>query len=140
MKRYVLTIALALLLCCPALGAWAEAGGAERFYGTWNTGDVTVNIRPKGEDIQLRAVRSVAVDQRYLLEYDACWYDGKTGTVQCAGVARSHQVYNLLTGEWKESDWSLNDMHFGQLELSEDGALIWTDEALKAPLKLTKVE
>lgn len=139
MKRYARAIVLALLLCCLTLGAWAEAGGAERFYGTWNAGDITVNVRPKGEDIQLYAVHNIAVDRRDLLEYDVCWYDEETGTVQCLSVCRSSEVYDILTGEWKEIDWSLNDMHYGQLELSEDGVLIWTDDALKAPLKLTKL-
>ena len=139
MKKTVdLFVALALLLGCLALCAFAHAESAEDYRGIWVADSVAVEIWLEEGELCSRAVFTEEDDNAAIWDYHSCWYDETNACLECAGVTRIIEHYEWLTENVQELDWSLSDLSFADFRLSE-GGLIFTDEALDAPVALKKL-
>ena len=139
MKRRInLFVALALLLGCLALCAFAHAESAEDYRGIWVADSVAVEIWLEDGELCSRAVFTEEGDNAVIWNYHSCWYDETNACLECAGVTRIIEHYEWLTENVQELDWSLSDLSFADFKLSE-GGLIFTDEALDAPIALKKL-
>lgn len=130
--------ALSLLLGCLALCAVARAESAEDYRGVWVADGVAVEIWLEDGELCSRAVFTEEDDNAAIWNYHSCWYDETNACLECAGVTRIIEHYEWLTENVQELDWSLSDLSFADFKLSEDG-LIFTDEALDAPIALKKL-
>ena len=139
MKRRInLFVALALLLGCLALCAFAHAESAEDYRGIWVADSVAVEIWLEDGELYSRAVFTEEDDNAVIWDYHSCWYDETNACLECAGVTRTIEHYDWLTENVEELDWSLSDLSFADFKLSE-GCLIFTDEALDTPIALKKL-
>ena len=139
MGKRVISLLLAFILARMAACAGAEApwtAAFDRYLGIWVADGLAVEIRREGEELCCRAVFTDGGEESEILEYLYCFYDADEDALQCLGVTRTRERFDPLTDTLDELDWSMNDLSFAELRLSGDD-LIFTDEALDAPVVLT---
>ena len=137
-KRISLFVALALLMGCLSLCAFAHAETAEDYRGIWVADRVAVEIWLEEGELHSRSVFTEEDETSTIWDYHSCWYNEKDACLECAGVTRTTEHYDWLTESVEEMDWSLGDLIFANFKLLENG-LVFTDEALDAPVVLKKL-
>lgn len=132
-KRAYLILVLAMLAGCLAC---AHAQGANDYCGIWVARGMAVEIWSENGEARSRAVRTDGSGNADVWEYHACIR--QKDALEFGGVSRTREHYDSRSGAIEELDWSLNDMAFSSFQLVDD-ALLFTDEALDAPVSLTRL-
>lgn len=125
--RILCPVLIAVLILClpePARGESAFVPQAERFVGRWAGEGFTARIRAVEGSIRMRLVRDEGAGERFIWEFDPCWYDQEEGVVVCAACSWSAQRFDPLSDEWEETDWAMDDMAYSTVASEEDGEVI----------------
>ncbi len=131
-------LALALLLSCLASVVCARAEAPDDFCGIWAADGITMEIWREGREMQCRAVLMDDSGEVDVWAFTSCMYDDDDAILYGMGVTRTRERFDGLWGSLEELSWSMNDLSFAALTLSED-ILTFDDEHLDAPVVLTRM-